>query len=345
MKKPVHFKEEGTPTQKDITALLSLIGQFRTEKLYNEIGSADIFGIRQEDGAIHWCTVLGQGGMEFGLSVFYGNKSLEAFKELVEDPQCPDCYPFRDLNGVYFNLVNKSDMEQEDMAYLEKVHFKTYGRGKGWPLIRRYLPNHAMSAHFSKKDCNALGETLALLPAVIEDYKAGKLEWKDLEDKELFPVLSIKGEKRLWTLENPAIDVEEIEVSLDEFTEAKLAKLQLLKTSLFIGNPMLYMPIESSTPPQLPEATVIVDMSTGMILNFGMHETHEDIHLQRAQSIAHFLLEKSVRPEELVFDDPILANCFHNIFKKSNTKIDCYPTPDVFYDMLDEMTQMMGMIH
>lgn len=337
--KPEHIKREGAPSQEELQTLLSLIGEFRASKPYETIDSSEYFGIKQEDGSIVWCIIMGQAGIELGLSLFYGNRSFESFMELLEDPQHPDCYPFRYLDGVYFNLVNKKELEDEDLANLSALNFKTYGRGNGWPLIRRYIPGHITSEMISKRDCDAMTQLLRLLPQIEKDYRAGNMKWVDSID-ELYPVLSVTDDGIEWDSLSPEVPLEDIRISLDEFTEAKLPKCKAVGNSLFVGSPMLFMPIEDTNPPTLPEASVIMDASSGMVLDFSFIEEKSDLHESRAKNVAAFLLKEGVRPAEIVFDCDVLADYFGKIYHNTDTTIDCYPSPDFYLDMLDEMVMM-----
>lgn len=347
MTTPVHIKKDGAPTEAELQELLSLIGEFRSNKYYEGISGDEFFGIKQKDGTVNWCSVMGQAQMEFGVSIFHGNKSLEAFEDLLGDPHSPDCFFFRDLDGVFFNLGSKKELAAEQLEILSELNFKTYGRGNGWPQLSTYVPGHAISAHLSRKNVRALIQLLTHLPEIIADYKAKKMKWVDTIEEERLPVLSIQKGNRVWEslpydsfLFDDDDDFEE--VCIDEFSAAKLPSLKPVGNSLFIGAPLLYMPIGETNPPYLPEALAIMDAQSGMVLHFELLPQSEDSTLLRAQEIAKFLISEGVKPAELLFDDDLLCDCFDTIYDGSGTEVTILVAPDFYTEMLEEMAAMAG---
>ncbi len=337
-----HLEIEGAPSTKEFQSLYSAIGKFREEKLYQLIGSEYCFGIAQDDGTTHWCVIMGQGGQEFGASIFYGDQSLDAFYKLVEDPNCPDSFPMRTLNGTYFNLVNKSDLESVDVKELKEREFSTYGRGKGWPLVRRYLPHHTVSELVSTKDIAATEELLELLPSIISDFLEEVLQFD--ENNIEFPILTIsKDGKRVWKQVEPQFEIETDEkISFDPFKANRVKKLPNNEKTIFIGTPLLLTPITEQNPPSLPEGMLIVDTENGMVLNFAILDFGSKYNEERISKLVEHFIEMESRPERILIENSSLMEPLEQIFASTETEIVEIAPPEAYYQMLDEMLSMMN---
>ncbi len=346
---PKHLITEGIPSNAQYQTLYSLIGEFRAEKPYTHIGSEYCFGIRQESkgeelGDIHWCVIMGKGGEEFGASIFYSDQSLDAFYTLVNDPRCPDSFPFRDLDGTYFNLVNKKELDTVDIANFKEREFTTYGRGKGWPLVRRYLPGHIMSEFITEKDINATVQLIQLLPSIISDIKSRKVSFESESEEEQFPVLSVDTNgKRHWEMVEPQFDSKPIEqVKYDNFRANRAKKLKMKEQGIFIGSPLLFAPTGEVMPPILPEALFVINADNGVIMDFKIIEYGNDYNLERINSFIGSLIDWEFRPNIILVDNEHLVKPLEEIFNGTDTDVLCVDSPEPYFEMLDEMMMMMN---
>ncbi len=338
---PKHLTDEGVPSTKEYQELYAAIGNFRETKPYIHIGSENCFGIREENGEIRWVIILGQAGEEFGISIFYGDRSFNSFYDLLDNQNSPDLYPFRTLNGCYFNLVNKSDLEKEDIQNLKEREFTTFGRGKGWPLLRRYLPHHVMTHLATQKDIKAMLHTLTVLPEVISDLQNECFSF----DLELSPVLSFDSEgNRVWEMVEPQFDEEIAEdVSYDPFIANRIQSLPASEQELFIGSPLLFIPIGTEDPLTLPETVALVDTASGMIVDFGILEHGDNYNALRISRIIEYCITNESTPSTILVDNLHLVEPLTEIFKKCDTEVIHINTPEPFLEMLSEMVEMMNM--
>lgn len=343
MFKAKHLIEEGAPSVEEFQKLYGLIGEFRSSKPYEVLGSDNCFGIRRESGDIIWCIVMGMAGEEYGISLFYGDKSLGAFYDLVTNPPCPDMAPFRNLDGTYFNLVNKKELEAADLNVLEKNGFTTYGRGRGWALIRRYLPGHVMSEEISSRDLQALVLFLEQIPAVCDDLRNREVVWNFDGEGGAYPVLEIRGGERHWEVVEPDYSPELGDIpAADPFKANRMLKMKSTESDIFIGAPMLFTPIEEQNPPSLPECMILVDTGTGAILTFNIFEYGSDYNLQRINAIVDFFVDAEFRPERILVESEVLAKALSALFINSDTEVILIAPPEAYYDTLDELLGMMN---
>lgn len=343
MSKAKHIIEEGAPSIEEFQKLYKLIGEFRSSKPYEMLGSDNCFGIRQESGEIIWCIVMGMAGQEFGISLFYGEKSLGTFLDLIKDPNCPDMKAFRTLNGTYFNLVNKKDLEPAELKILEQNQFSTYGRGKGWALIRRYLPGHVMSEEISSRDMSAFCQALEVIPHVCDDFHNREIVWNFDSESESYPVVTIENGKRNWEVIEPDYTLDPgTTPTADPFKANRLTKIKSAESDIFIGAPMLFTPIEEQTPASLPECLIMIDTGTGAIISFNIFEYGSDYNQQRIDTIIDFLIESEMRPERIIVESEVLATCLTELFKSSNTEVIHVSAPEAYYQTLEELLGMIS---
>lgn len=119
--------------------LLDLTDEFKKIQLWNWLDDDQLIAIQNPDTE-EWyiCSVLGSGGMEFGLAAFRGISSIAFFNRLVSDPT----FKQRDYmiqDSLTVNFSNRKDLSNKDYKLLKK--FGRSYRGKNqWPVFRSIWP-------------------------------------------------------------------------------------------------------------------------------------------------------------------------------------------------------------
>lgn len=344
--KPIHFESEGEYSKAEFLNLIEKIGEFRNEKPYERIGGDYAIGIRQKNGETLWCSVMGEAGMEFGVSVFYGFDSFNAFYDFAETQNMADVAPMRKMNSCYFNLHNKTELETCDKNLYKELGFTGFGRGKGWPYIRRYLPGHVPTEHLSRRDVASLTFVLTHLASLLDSIESNEIKWDDSRGYEQWPIATISesgeisweyiGSEDEITIEKPIV--------IDPFMKKRLLKLPRKGIDgIFVGSPILFIPIAEVNPPVLSEMMFFIDASNGMVLDHAvLTPADASFDEQRVKRVCAFLADRGERPENFFFDNTLLAESFSGVFDDCSTIVDHIEAPEAYHEMLTEMSMMMN---
>lgn len=95
-------------------------------------------------GGIVYCVVLGNGGIDYGLNVYYGPHAALYLQELTSgDSSGPPGGDEREFNlitqAVTFGLEDRQQLEKEDYELIRSLGYKFRG-AREWPVFRSYEP-------------------------------------------------------------------------------------------------------------------------------------------------------------------------------------------------------------
>lgn len=123
-----------------INKLLRAAEAFQTEALWNDIpDNIDIVIEVDSTNSQHWCTVMGQGGMEFGLLAFPGEHGREILRSIRSDiERFPLGMQPEEWQHLAFTLTNRTDLSKEDKQLLKTYNIKS--KGNYHMQFRQYEP-------------------------------------------------------------------------------------------------------------------------------------------------------------------------------------------------------------
>lgn len=219
--------------------LYRLAAEFYKRKLWRDLVEFEIFGVRLPDGTIAYCSVTGNDGENFALSVYVGDSGFATYRRTH--------FPWHELseNEYFFRLVErkflkcifvaKDDLSDEELT-AEKSFSKSnkiYFRGKlSHPRFLKSQPLTLEEPIDSQEDAEILA---AALEGAVE---FGKFYPDNLPKnislpsfppiRKKFPVLTPDGEKFKWIMANlPPYRHDKYLAA--EFTQSAVAKLRQAK--------------------------------------------------------------------------------------------------------------------
>jgi len=109
------------------------------EWMANEDIFAVVSPINAETG---YCSILGNGGEEFGLSIFLGDVGLRRLVALIEEQEDDDATAAIMTPGLVFLLANRGELDEEDRKIINSLGLSFRGKN-AWPLFRSQRPGYA----------------------------------------------------------------------------------------------------------------------------------------------------------------------------------------------------------
>jgi len=103
----------------------------------------DIFAVVNPiNGETGYCSILGNGGQEFGLGIFLGDAGLCRFAALLDEQEADDPTETVMTPLLTFLLVSRDELDEDDRKIVRSLGLSFRGRN-AWPLFRSQRPGYA----------------------------------------------------------------------------------------------------------------------------------------------------------------------------------------------------------
>lgn len=138
--KPNHIE----PTLEEWRALYAAAEQFKNIKCWEWLYDSDLFGVREpQTGVVAYCSVLGNAGEMFALTVYPGDEALESFWKIVEgEVGVGDLEVFVTRHCLEASFGPRNHLEKRDLALVKQLGLQFRG-ATGWTYFRSHLPDCA----------------------------------------------------------------------------------------------------------------------------------------------------------------------------------------------------------
>ena len=152
-----------------VRELFEHAAQFYRLRPWDSLDEEDIF--RMQYGALgqpqreYIVSVMGMGGMEFGLALYDSVADLNETLAM-EDPE--DAELARAIRSMSLTYVDKDDMLPADVAAQKKYRWDLSNK-KLYPLLFRYAPEAGMTSP-AREDIGAISAMLQMLPGFIDTH-------------------------------------------------------------------------------------------------------------------------------------------------------------------------------
>lgn len=120
--------------------LLSLAEEFKQLQPWRWMDDNQLFAVIDPiENDNMYCSVMGAGGMEYGLAVYIGMEGLEFINKLYADDI--DEQTYLEQRSIFFSLSDRKELDPADYQLL-KDHGRSYRGKKQWPLFRSFTPGY-----------------------------------------------------------------------------------------------------------------------------------------------------------------------------------------------------------
>lgn len=131
------------PTKSHLGDLYQAAIAFQQAFPWEWMANEDIFAVvNPVNGEVGYCSILGNGGEEFGLGVFLGDAGLRRYAALIDEEEVDDPAEAIMTPLLTFLLANREELHEEDRKVIRSLGLSFRGRN-AWPLFRSQKPGDA----------------------------------------------------------------------------------------------------------------------------------------------------------------------------------------------------------
>lgn len=265
------------PTIEQWKALYEEAISFKQSKCWEWMTNAHMFGVQNpESGEVGYCSILGNGGEVFGLSVYMGTKGLNSIMRMFSGESDED--PRFAQDALLLSFDNRDELYPRELKQIKELGLKFRG-AHAWPTLRVYEPGFVPWPVLTQEQ--AVFFTWALRQAreiALEFRHDPDALFHEDEETFLVRVPSRTEGGIVWT--NQWLQPEPLEemptLQADPVDELRLTKAKKsAKGSAGIWEIDCFfapIPVDEGERPFYPKMFLIVDQSSGQILKHGLSE-------------------------------------------------------------------------
>lgn len=278
---------------------------FQESAPWQWMANEDIFAVVSPvHGEVGYCSILGNGGEEFGLGIFLGDAGLRRYAALVGEEEVDDPTAAIMTPLLTFLLANREELRKEDRNVIRSLGLSFRGKN-AWPLFRSQRPGHV--PWFLERDeaihlANALRQALEIADRV----RIGDLDLRRnlMRGKIITCYPTGEGWREKWdSLRLTPKDKESHEEPLSAVDEARLHLLgnRVKERSGAWEFDIFVAPVQigpAGSRPYHPLCFLAVESEHGLVVQMNMTEPWLPASEKREETIR--LLEKSeILPGEM----------------------------------------------
>lgn len=269
------------------------------------MANEDIFAVVNPiDAQTGYCSILGNGGEEFGLGIFLGDAGLRRLIALIEEQEDDEASAAIMTPGLVFLLANRSELDEEDRKIIHSLGLSFRGQN-AWPLFRSQRPGYA-PWFLERDEVIYLTATLRQALEIAGKVKAGSLDLRQnlMRGKIITCYSTENGWRERWhTLRLGSLaDVSKGEPlgAADEATLFLLSKrikersgsweFDIFVTPARIG--------PTGSRPYHPLCFMAVDREYGLVVQMNMAQPWLNAS-QKRKEVIHLLEKSETLPEEI----------------------------------------------
>lgn len=131
------------PTKEDWEGLYHAAIRFKENAPWAWMENEDLFAVENPlGGETGYCSILGNGGQEFGLVLFFGDRGYEAYQRIMMDDAATGSLETSfDTCSLSALFVGRNDLVKTDIGVIRYLGLNFQGRN-AWPLFRSQRPGY-----------------------------------------------------------------------------------------------------------------------------------------------------------------------------------------------------------
>jgi hypothetical protein len=290
--------------------LYGIANRFRDLHPWDWMKDSEIFAVQNPAGdETGYCVVLGALGEVLALCVYRGGHGL-AFHQRIASEDHPDTDEFfGNQNQLMAEFVNKTELEAEDKKIIRTLGLR-YDGERQYPKFRSYLPGY-FPWYLTEGEARFLilafhcaidvGENCRRDPHYLQASNEGDY---------LTYVLAKKGVgansfSKLWRRPAP---IEQPDPTLPPIQTEDLKRKDLREDSVWEAH-FFFLPgaIYDRARPYLPQAIIIAQQSTGIVLSMELIPPEENPYSSIVRKLISTINDTGLLPKELQVQHEYLA--------------------------------------
>ncbi|MED3563959.1 plasmid pRiA4b ORF-3 family protein [Bacillus xiapuensis] len=180
--------------------LLALANEFKALQPWKWVDDDQIFAVEDpSSGEYVFCSVMGGGGVEFGIAAFIGHDGLKYLNKL--NNQEIDESTYLEQRSLLLSFNDRSDLTSEDLDLL-KAHGLSYRGKRQWPQFRSFKPGYLpwmLDEEEVKLFVTVLKQAIEVCKLALNDHEL--LSWK----LDTFFTRMLNEDSRVW--ENSEVEL------------------------------------------------------------------------------------------------------------------------------------------
>ena len=303
--------------------LYELADELKALKPWENLYEDDVFGIRDPvTGKIGFVSFMGFGGEHYAMTVYLGERALDAFFELSENNDTMPTETILEIPQLQISFEDRDMLEKEDREIIRKLGKKYRGKN-AWPVFRAFHPGmlpwfmddteqqsmiYYMEQAFNvaaRPDVNeSLGDKSDPDAFLLRDYTSKKDNyiWKDTYRK----VLVLPPEKISFSLPSELIKkVESLPIANT-----------IVEIDFFMTMAQIWTP---GTRPYFPYMLMLVDKKNGLVLGHEMLDPSGGLEVMYGKIpkvLLNILIKQDIQPREIHFYSDTLGTLLTSIAGK-----------------------------
>lgn len=263
------------PNKGDWSSLYEAAVAFQQVAPWEWMGNEDLFAVENPDNhEMGYCSILGSGGIEFGLGMLVGDDGYDRYIRLISGEIEPeDLEESIMMRGISMLFVDRDVLQKEDREVIRALGLRFRGRN-AWPFFRSRRPGY-VPWFLEKSEARFFAAVLHQALAVANDVRNGKLNFWAPERENLVLTRCYRGGNWLgeWRKapaprkkeEEPAESIDTVKAAeLHLFSNQASKVSEVWELDIFI----LPIPIGSeSKRPYFPSCFLIVERNLGLVLD------------------------------------------------------------------------------
>ena len=310
-------KTQTAPTDAEWRDLYAAANSLRKSACWMWMEDGDIFAVQDPvSRQKYFCSVMGGGGMEFGVVAYRGHNGFRVLQQLlmIED-EIQDAALSEDIifiqDALSCTFDDREELDKNDLAVIRRLGLKYRGRGE-WPLFRDYTPG-LVPWFLTGPQCVTLTHILGQAVAVaMECKKSGTADILFGPKDELTLRVArktadgLEWSSRFMNEQDGRAESLTIELS-DQLLVQKLRKLPAQKRKSWeLDRFYLPAPIHDRARPYYPQMLAIVDHEDGMALAAEILPTGAPAEMA-ADELIDVLLKSGAKPRRILVKQESMA--------------------------------------
>lgn len=303
--------------------LYSLAAQFYRLQPWTWMSNFDIFAVVDpHSGRVGYCSVLGEGGEVFGLTVYRGDQGLDVLKKLMYGEIGGDDFKYMQ-DYLLLSYENREDLDDEDYRRIQNSGVKFRGR-LAWPCFRNYEPGYTpWSVNEDEVDFMSCVLEQAIAVAEMAKQNPGFLVSQG-DDRVWMRYAVRQGEDTLWegkwtdmTVSKPEQTV--YESVLAEIQLAAIRKRAKQTTAVWeIGMFYLPRPVQEGRRPFFPRVSVIMEQNSGLVIGYDLTgaEGSPPLHAHLQINLFQTISNTECYPTRIWVDDEQVYHMLNHVCKQ-----------------------------
>ncbi|WP_052404806.1 plasmid pRiA4b ORF-3 family protein [Bacillus rubiinfantis] len=336
---------EGPTTHPDWDRLVEIAEEYKQLKPWQWLDDNQIIAVEDPVTKEYvYCSVMGGGGMEYGLAAYIGERGLQFLNGLLMQSSF-DEKDYLMQRSLLMSFSNREELSDEDYQILKKAGRSYRGKNQ-WPLFRSYRPGYypwVLDAEevrllslvieqvievsiAAKKDSKLIPAFTSHTAARVIDEKSNK--WKTVQ-------LQLHDQESLIKLEDSSLVINEVE--LQELKKS----LKFYNIPLEFDGDYILAPIQENRNerPYLPTLVLGVERKNGLIVYNEMLANGDTAEASQNAFIG--LIKQLNRIPREVWVKAEMASYIKPIAKKLQIKLLVVETLPLLEHARKEMEMMM----